>query len=126
MIHNRLILKLAAFDVFALFASWYKAQWDYVQDLIDMAWAQRLHVRHVADTIDLDALPPLLLVMAACLLAALYLANLKRNRKTRQGDNIKRYQQAMAHAQAVDQRIASTQVAFELPSRQMKIGRKDG
>jgi hypothetical protein len=117
MIDNRLILKLAAFDVFALFAAWYQAQWEFVKQLIDQAWAQQLHLSALHDRVPLDVLHPLLIVIAACLLAALYLLNLRRHRRGRYGANMRRFQEANAHAHAIDRRIASTKVMFELPER---------
>jgi hypothetical protein len=125
MSYNRLILKLAAFDVFALFAAWYHAQWDFVKQLADQAWAQRVLLPPLGNTDNLDALYPLLLLIAACLLAALYLSNLRRDRLGQSGENLQRFQQASEHARAIDHRIASTKVIFELPERR-KAPRSDG
>ena len=117
LIFHRLALKLAALDVFALFSVWYHAHWEFVKQLIDLAWAQRFGLPPVHDTGNLDVLHPLLITIAACLLVALYLLNLSRYRRGQFGANLRRFQEANAHAHAIDHRIANSKIMFKLPER---------
>jgi hypothetical protein len=114
---SRLALKVAAFDIFALFSAWYHAHLEFVKQLIDLGWAHQLRMPTVIAGSNPNVLYPQLIVIAACLLAALYLSNMSRYRRGRFGANMRRFQEANAHADAIDRRIASSKVMFQLPER---------
>ena len=114
MMCNRLILKLAALNVISLFAAWYHAQWELVDQILGQLWALRQHVAPMPRNVKVDAFYPSLLVISACLLGALYLATLRRNREDEVLQNMRRFQEAGAHARGIDRRLASVKVAIEL------------
>jgi len=118
MMYNGLILKLAAFDVFALFGVWYHAEWEFVDQLLWQIWALRLRAMPVRGAVNLDALYPSLIMIAACWLGALILATLRRQRQEKARENLRRFQEASEHARGIDHRLANVKITFGVPDRQ--------
>jgi hypothetical protein len=103
---NRLILRLASFDVFAAFDAWHYGNLDFLGALIHQPWLRWLPIAELRAQISVDLIAPITIAGmggAVALLLALH----ARRRPTRLNANLRRFRHASEHALEIDRRLAA-------------------